>query len=119
MRILLDEMHAPSVAEALQSRGIDAAAAAATPALRGMADVDLLTFAAAEGYVLVTKNVGDFSLLHARWLAEGRSHAGVVFSNPKRFDRASLAYPGALIEALVRFTKGSPVAGDTWIWWLD
>jgi len=84
-----------------------------------MGDEDLWGFAAAEGYVLVTENVGDFSLLHARWLAEGRPHAGIVYSNPKRFDRASLAYPGALTEALGSFTRRSPVKGETWIWWLD
>lgn len=118
MRLLLDELHAPAVAEALRGRGIDAVAAAATVQLRGLADQDLLAFASADQRTLVTENVGDFTLLHGRWLAEGRAHAGIVFTSPKRFQRASLAYPGVLIEALTRFVQELPVQGDSWVWWL-
>ena len=43
---------------------------------------------------------------------------GVVFTNPKRFDRATLAYPGTLSTALRRFLDDPPIDGESWIWWL-
>lgn len=105
MKLILDEMHAPVVAEALRARGFEAIAVAATPRLRGIADADLLDLAASEGHALVTENIADFVLLDAWWSSEGRTHAGLVFTHPKRFDRASMAYPGVLIEALVTLTQ--------------
>jgi Domain of unknown function (DUF5615) len=41
-------------------------------------DEEILDYAAAEGRVLYTCNIADFSRLHAAWLNEGRSHAGLV-----------------------------------------
>ena len=37
-----------------------------------------LSFAAAEGRVLYSANVGDFARLHAEWLRSERVHAGLI-----------------------------------------
>ena len=100
MRILLDEMHAASIARALRERGIDAVAVTESSGLRGSSDVALLEHAAAEARAVVTENVRDFAPLAAQWAAEQRTHGGIGFTNPRRFDRRSLAYPGVLIDAL-------------------
>lgn len=118
MKLLLDEMHAPSIAEALIDGAFDVVAVAAQPALRAIADDDLLEYATAEGRAVVTENVGDFTSLATQWVAEGRAHAGLIFTNPSRFNRAGLAYPGNLITALEVFLADPPVAGASWIWWL-
>ncbi len=47
MRLLLDEMHAPAVAEALVASGHDVVAVAAEPELRGCSDRGLLEHACA------------------------------------------------------------------------
>ena len=78
MRLLLDEMHAPAVAAALSEAGFDVVATAADPSLRGSGDADLLDFAAASGRVLVTENVGDFSVLAAARAVAGEPHAGLI-----------------------------------------
>ena len=118
MRLLLDEMHAPAVAAALSEAGFDVTATAAAPSLRGSPDADLLDLATAAGRALVTENVGDFSVLAAARAVAGKPHAGLIFTNPARFNRATLAYPGNLIVALRTFLDNPPVSGDSWIQWL-
>ena len=118
VRLLLDEMHAPAVAVALTEARFDVVAVAADPAVRGSSDVDLLEHATAAGRAMVTENVGDFSVLSAARAVEGESHAGLIFTNPNRFNRATLAYPGSLIAALRTFLEAPPVSGNSWIHWL-
>ena len=118
MRLLLDEMHAPAVAAALNEAGFDVVATAADPPLRGSSDADLLDLATAADRALVTENVGDFSVLAATRAVADEPHAGLIFTNPSRFNRATLAYPGNLIVALRTFLDDPPVSGDSWIRWL-
>ena len=118
MRLLLDEMHAPAVAEALVASGHDVVAVAAEPELRGCSDRGLLEHACAADQAIVTENIGDFSSLAAGWASEARDHCGLVFTSPRRFNRASLAYPGSLIAALGAFLASPPVEGRSWQWWL-
>lgn len=118
MRLLLDEMHGPAIADALTEAGFDVVAVAADPSLRGCPDADLLEHAAATDRALVTENVGDFSVLAAARAVDGEPHAGLIFTNPARFNRATLAYPGNLIVALGTFLDDPPISGDSWIRWL-
>jgi hypothetical protein len=118
VKLLLDGMHAPSVADTLTGDNHDVVAIAAVPGLRGLADRDLLERAAAADRALVTENVADYSPLPTQWATEGRTHAGLIFTNPKRFDRASLSYPGNLIAALRRVLDDPPIDGSSWTWWL-
>ena len=118
MRLLLDEMHAPAIADALTEASFDVVAVAADPSLRGSSDADLLDHAAATGRALVTENVGDFSVLAAARAVDGEPHADLIFTNPSRFNRATLAYPGNLIVALRTFLDDPPISGDSWIRWL-
>ncbi len=48
---------------------------------------------------------------------EGRVHAGLIFMNPKRFNRATLAYPGNLVVALRELLRNPP-DGASGTWWL-
>ena len=118
VKLLLDEMHAPTIADALTEDSWDVVAVAAEAELRGMSDENLLARSAATGRALVTENAGDFVPLAWQWTGEGRAHAGLIFTNPKRFDRATLAYPGTLSTALRRFLDDPPIDGESWIWWL-
>ncbi len=62
---------------ALVARGIDVANAVDV-GLAGQRDEVQLEFAAGDRRVLYSFNVGDFHRLHMRWLAAGRTHAGLV-----------------------------------------
>jgi hypothetical protein len=118
VKLLLDEMHAPSVALQLIGESFDVGAVAAQPDLRGMADEELLVHATTERRALVTENVADFMPLATQWAGEHKAHAGLIFTNPRRFNRATLAYPGNLIAALRKTLTHPPVTGEPWIWWL-
>ena len=83
-----------------------------------MSDQNLLARSAATGRALVTENVVDFVPLTWQWTGEGRAHAGLIFTNPNRFNRATLAYPETLMTALRRFLNDPPIDGESWIWWL-
>ncbi|MEA2000437.1 MAG: DUF5615 family PIN-like protein [Actinomycetota bacterium] len=85
--------------------------------LRGMSDGDLLAYATASGRAVVTENIVDFAPLTTQWATENRPHAGLIYTNPKRFNRATLTYPGNLINALLPFLDNPPIDGESWTWW--
>ena len=118
MKLLLDEMHAPDVARRLTVNGWDVIAVASEPHLRGLPDADIMTHAVREGRAIVTENVADFSILAHERATGGHRHCGIIFTNPRRFDRASLAYPGNLIKALDSLLDESTDPGSSWIRWL-
>jgi hypothetical protein len=118
VKLLLDEMHAPRVAEDLSARAWDVIAVAAEPNLRGLPDAEIMAHAAHTGRAIVTENVADFSILANEWATKGQDHAGIVFTNPTRFDRASLGYPGNLMKALDTLLNESLDPGSSWIRWL-
>ena len=39
-----------------------------------------MEYAAAKGRAIYSFNVGDFCRLHSQWLAEGKSHAGIILA---------------------------------------
>jgi hypothetical protein len=118
VNLLLDEMHAPGIADRLTEASFDIVAVAAQPVLRGMTDENLLTYATNQERILVTENVADFMPLASQWAGAGKAHTGLTFTNPKRFNRATLAYPGNVIAALREFLTNPPITGKSWIWWL-
>jgi Domain of unknown function (DUF5615) len=86
LKLLLDEMYPPALAEALRSAGIEAYTVAER-GLAGRSDLDILTYAETERYVLVTENVADFGRLTAERLTAGMHHPGVLIALSSRFSR--------------------------------
>lgn len=79
LRLILDaNIHVPA-AKALRGRGFDVVGT--WEAGRETAEDEAqLEWAAAQDGCLVTFNVGHFTLLHEKWLVEGREHTGIVVS---------------------------------------
>ena len=92
MKLLLDEMYPPALAEALRSAGIEASTVA-EQGLAGRADLDILTYAEAERYVLLTENAADFARLASERLNAGMHHAGVLIVLSSRFSRRTSGIP--------------------------
>jgi hypothetical protein len=112
VRLLLDEMYPPSLAELLRQQGHDVLASAAAPELVGMDDHAVLDAASADGRCLVTENVRDFAVLlrHA-------DHAGVLFVHGKRWPRTRDSIH-RLAVALDKAISDGRVPGSNVVGWL-
>jgi hypothetical protein len=122
VRLLLDEMHAPAVASELRVRGYDALAVKERPELIVVSDRELLVAATAEGRTVVTENVRDFAALSQQWAAAGDQHAGLVFTHPRRFNRAARNHVQTLSRALGLFVDehaSTLEQVDSFVWWLE
>ena len=79
MKLLLDAHLSPRhVAEPLRRRGHDVVALAEEHALEGLADSEVLAFAAGEHRILVTRNSRDFAPILREWAEGNRSHSGCI-----------------------------------------
>jgi predicted nuclease of predicted toxin-antitoxin system len=81
--LYLDEDQDPLVARQCRTRGYDVLSTNDAGML-GATDEEQLDYAAREGRALVTFNIKDFSLLHARWMEDGRSHAGIIVTRQNK-----------------------------------
>ncbi len=98
MRLLLDEIYPPALAEALRASGIDARTLVGA-GLAGRPDADVLAAAVADGDVLLTENVADFARLAADHLTTGGHHPGVLVALSSRFSRRRAGI-GVLVSAV-------------------
>jgi predicted nuclease of predicted toxin-antitoxin system len=110
--ILLDEMLSPAIAEQLRQRGVDAVALTEIQGLAGISDEEVLTYAASENRVVVTRNVRDFVVLDRQWRDSGRFHAGIAYLDNQSF-RQDRAFVGKVVTALAHSTTNGalPSAG--------
>jgi hypothetical protein len=69
---------------ALRMRGVDVMTALDAEML-GEPDDRQLAYAGAQGRAIYSFNVADFCRLHAEWLAEGRSHSGIVLAQQQQY----------------------------------
>lgn len=99
MKLLLDEMYPPALADALRAAGIDVSTVAER-GLAGRSDPDILAAVAADGYVVLTENVSDFARLAAERLTAGGHHGGLLIALSSRFSRRPSGIPK--IAAAVR-----------------
>ena len=98
MKLLLDEMYAMKLAQALRDQGIDAVTVAEL-GLAGRSDRDVFATPADGGYALLTENVSDFARLSSEHVAAGRHHLGVLIALSLRFSRRPAGY-GAIAAAV-------------------
>ncbi len=52
--------------------------------LDGRDDEEHLAYAAEQGRVLCSFNTRDFYRIHSQWLAEGKSHAGIILTQQQK-----------------------------------
>jgi hypothetical protein len=98
VRILVDEMYPATVAGALLAAGIDAVTVADIR-LGGASDPEVFDAAIADGYTVLTENVGDFARIAAEQSTSGGHHHGVLIALSSRFSRRPAGI-GPLIAAI-------------------
>lgn len=111
MRLLLDEMLGPKVAEQLTRRGFDVVAVVLRSELRAASDEAVLTAATAEQRVLVTRDVGDFAFLAGNWTAHRRPHSGILMVTSSAFPPGG-AFVGRLVDALDQLARRKALPGS-------
>ncbi len=102
--LLLDEMFAPAVAQALRKLGHDVVTVAEDPDLRAMTDPELFRWAARRGRRIVTENVKDFRPLLYRADESGLAGAALLLTSSRTFPR-SRRNLAPLIESLDRWLR--------------
>lgn len=103
MKLLLDEMYSPRVAEALRAACLDASTVVEL-GLAGGADTEVLAAAIAQGRTLLTENVADFTRISAEHLLAGRHHPGVLIALSSRFSRRAAGI-GPLVAAILEIAE--------------
>ena len=118
MKLLLDEMWAPAIAEALRDRGHAVVAVAERLDLRGLPDEAIFDAAQAEGWAIVTENVVDYRPLAADAMRAGRPHPALIFTSNRAYPRASRRTAGRLVRALdARLTARDAISSEYWLLW--
>jgi predicted nuclease of predicted toxin-antitoxin system len=102
VRLLIDEMYSPAIAEQLRARGHDAIAVQDVAGLAGLSDVALLAWGHDDERAIATENARDFLRLHADCLRSGERHSGIVLASNAAYPRARASTLGALVNALDR-----------------
>ncbi len=116
MRALVDEQLSPRIAALLREAGHDVVAVAERADLVGSSDAALLEVAISEERAVITNNVKDFRPLAAARLAQGRSHAGLIFIPSTRTrTRAAIAVLAAAVENVLQEHPDGLADSERWI----
>ena len=100
MKLQLDEMWSPDIAEQLRHGGHDVIAVVERADLISQSDSIIFATAQREGYTIVTDNTVDFRPLGVAEIQQGRSHHGLIFTSNRQFPRHNLRTLGRLVMAL-------------------
>jgi predicted nuclease of predicted toxin-antitoxin system len=73
-----------SLVRALRARGVDVITASDAGMIE-REDVEHLDYATEQGCVLCSFNAGDFYRLHTDYVAQGKSHAGIVLMHQQHY----------------------------------
>jgi len=85
IRLYFDEdIMEKALVQALRVRDIDVMTVGETGKV-GESDESQLIWATVQGRVLYSSNIGDFCRLHNDFIAEGRSHAGIILISQQRY----------------------------------
>ena len=86
VKLILDEMYPPALAEGLNAVEVDARTVADWR-LSGSSDAEVFGAAVASGRSILTENVGDFTRIAADHSTAGHRHLGVLIALSSRFSR--------------------------------
>ena len=106
MRLLIDANLSPKrIGSALSKRGHDVLSLAADPPLGALDDPQVLTFAASENRILVTRNSRDFAPILREWAEGDRHHSGCILIWTLGHHEF-----GAIVTSVARLLKDRPAA---------
>jgi len=98
LKLLLDEMYSPGLADVLRAAAVDARTVVEL-GMAGSSDLGVFAAAIADERTLLTENVADFARISAEHLAAGQHHAGVLIAVSSRLSRRAAGI-GHLVTAV-------------------
>lgn len=104
MKLLIDEMYSPAVAEQLRDRGHDVVSAHERPELRSAPDAEIFRLMQSERRAIVTNNHRHFAPLAIAALQAGEICYGVVFTADRSLPRNARTIP-VLVELLAELLR--------------
>jgi predicted nuclease of predicted toxin-antitoxin system len=111
VRLLLDEMLSPKIAQELRSRGHDVVAVAGDRDHEGLPDPEVMALARAERRAVVTNNLRDYRPLHHEAITPGGpGHYGMIYM-PGSYRRTK-ADAGRIIAVLQTLLDQYPDEAD-------
>ena len=113
MRLLVDEMYPPAIAEQLRRRGHDVVAITERPELRSAEDAAVFAIAQESRRAVVTENVADFVPLADEADQRGAAHYGLVLVDPAKYPRGAQRTIGRMVRALDRLLGEHPTDKST------
>jgi hypothetical protein len=108
LKLLIDEMYPPSIAEQLRDRGRDVHAVTERQELRALADSDIFALAQQEQRAVVTENIADFSVIAGGYDQRGQTHHGLVLVAPGSYPRGRRGTIGRMVTELDRVLGEHP-----------
>lgn len=118
MKLLLDAMYTPVIAEQLRRRGHDVIAAKEDEGLASLSDETLFAAAQLAGRAMVTDNLDDFLEIDGLYRQRGEGHQGLILTTDHRFRRGNRAHIGQLVRALDAFLGEDVERLPGWVHWL-
>lgn len=116
MRALLDEQLSPQIAVLLRRAGHDVVAVADRDDLAGRSDRNVLEVASRERRAVVTNNIKDCRSLAAEWLAQGRTHGGLILLPSSRTrSRNVVSALAVAIEQVLRENPDGLGGSERWV----
>lgn len=113
LKLLVDEMYPPAIAEQLRDRGHDVEAVTEHAELRALADTDIFALAQQEQRAVVTENIDDFSIIANGCDQRGQAHHGLVLVPAGSHPRGSPETIGRMITELDRLLGEHPETTPT------
>jgi hypothetical protein len=108
VKLLVDEMYPPVIAEQLRGRGHDVVAVAERPELRSLSDPAVFAAAQQERRVVVTENVADFIPLASAADQRAERHHGLVLVDPASYPRGNPRMIGRMVTELAHLLTTHP-----------
>ena len=108
MRLLIDEMYPPAIAERLRAAGHDAVSVLELRDIVGQDDAQVCERAVADRRAVVTENAVDFLALVKGRAGVGDPAPTLLITSNRSFPRHQRSFVGRALRSLVAFCESHP-----------
>jgi predicted nuclease of predicted toxin-antitoxin system len=117
LKLLLDEMWSPHIAEQLRSRQHDVSAVAERADLRKQPDEVIVAAALRESRAILTEDRRDYRMLRQLAIDIGEEFPWLIFTDNAAFPRSHPRTVGRVVVALDALLTADPVldSGELWL----